>query len=84
MAILVALAARNSGLFYWFANWSTELRDMTVFYELLNKKGQRFDITVGQPIPVEYLEEDPAALTKALEDHCVHRLAEDGDALFSP
>jgi Putative hemolysin len=27
----VHMKARNSGLFYWFAKWSTELRDMTVF-----------------------------------------------------
>lgn len=79
----VHMKARNSGLFYWFARWSTELRDMTVFYELLNKKGDRFEFTVGQMIPPEQLEGDAAEVTAALERHTVHQLAVDGDALFS-
>ncbi|MGO7741063.1 GNAT family N-acetyltransferase, partial [Rhizobium johnstonii] len=28
----IHMTARNSGLFYWLAKWSTELRDMTVFH----------------------------------------------------
>lgn len=79
----IHITARNSGLFYWFAKWSTELRDMTVFYELLNKKGNRFDFTVGHMIQPEELEGDPAEVTRALENHTVFGLAEDGDARFS-
>lgn len=79
----IHITARNSGLFYWFAKWSTELRDMTVFYELLNKKGNRFDFTVGHMIQPEELEGDPAEVTKALENHTVFGLAEDGDTRFS-
>ncbi|MGK6313253.1 GNAT family N-acetyltransferase [Neorhizobium sp. DT-125] len=78
----VHMRARNSGLFYWFAKWSTELRDMTVFYELLNKKGNRFDFTVGQMIQPEELEGDAVEVTKALEQHTVFELAADGDAKF--
>lgn len=78
----IHITARNSGLFYWFAKWSTELRDMTVFYELLNKKGNRFDFTVGHVIQPEELEGDPAEVTKALENHTVFDLARDGDARF--
>ncbi|TNM60806.1 GNAT family N-acetyltransferase [Aliirhizobium smilacinae] len=79
----IHITARNSGLFYWLAKWSTELRDMTVFYELLNKKGNRFDFTVGHMIQPDQLEGDPAEVTKALESHTVFDLAADGDALFS-
>ncbi|WJR69285.1 GNAT family N-acetyltransferase [Neorhizobium sp. CSC1952] len=79
----VHMRARNSGLFYWFAKWSTELRDMTVFYELLNKKGNRFDFTVGQTIRPEELEGDVVEVTKALEQHTVFELAADGDAKFT-
>jgi putative hemolysin len=79
----IHITARNSGLFYWFAKWSTELRDMTVFYELLNKKGNRFDFTVGQMIEPDQLEGDPAEVTKALEHHTVVELAADGDARFA-
>jgi putative hemolysin len=78
----IHMRARNSGLFYWFAKWSTELRDMTVFYELLNKKGNRFDFTVGQMILPEELEGDVVDVTKALEHHTVFDLAADQDAKF--
>ena len=80
----IHMKARNSGLFYWFAKWSTELRDMTVFYELLNKKGNRFDVTVGQMIQPDQLEGDLADVTKAIETHTVSRLGADGDAIFGP
>jgi Putative hemolysin len=78
----VHMKARNSGLFYWFAKWSTELRDMTVFHELLNKKGDRFEFTVGRMIEPAALEGDPTDVTKALEQHTVHALANDADAVF--
>lgn len=78
------LSARNSGLFYWFAKWSTELRDMTVFYELLNKRGDRFEFKVGKLIRPEELEGDVNEVTRALEKHTVHDLALDGDATFVP
>ncbi len=78
----VHMSARNSGLFYWFAKWSTELRDMTVFHELLNKKGDRFDFTVGQLIEPEHLSGEPVEVTAALERHTVHALAADGNAQF--
>ncbi len=79
----IHMRARNSGLFYWFAKWSTELRDMTVFYELLNKKGNHFDFSVGQMIQPHELEGDVADVTKALEHHTVFDLAADGDARFA-
>ena len=78
----VHLTARNSGLFYWLAKWSTELRDMTVFHELLNKKGERFEFQIGQLIPPDELDGDVNEVTKALERHTVHELAADGDARF--
>ncbi|AXV16624.1 acyltransferase [Neorhizobium sp. SOG26] len=79
----IHMRARNSGLFYWLAKWSTELRDMTVFYELLNKKGNHFDFTVGQMIQPEELEGEIGDVTKALEHHTVIDLADDGDARFA-
>lgn len=78
----VHMTARNSGLFYWFAKWSTELRDMTVFHELLNKKGDRFDFTIGELISPDRLEGDLNDVTAALEHHAVHALAMDGNATF--
>lgn len=79
----VNMKARNSGLFYWFAKWSTELRDMTVFYELLNKRSQQFDFTIGPMIPVSALDGDPAEVTRLLETYTVHHLPLNPDRPFS-
>ena len=78
----VNIAARNSGLFYWLSKHSTELRDMTVFHELLNKKRHPFRFTVGEPIMPDALDGDPAEAVKALEYHTVHGLAENPDRVF--
>jgi putative hemolysin len=80
----VNVQARNSWLFYWFANSGfIELRDMTVFHELLNKRGKIFRIRFGPPIPhVRIAEGDPAEVTRRLQEHVVHRLAADPDAEF--
>lgn len=78
----VHMRARNSGLFYWLAKWNTELRDMTVFHELLNKKSNRFEFTIGNIVQPDQLPADLIEATKALERHCVHSLAENPDAAF--
>jgi putative hemolysin len=79
----VNVRSRNSGLFYWFANWNTELRDMTVFHELLNKRGKTFRITIGPLIPHErFADSDSAEVTRELQTHVVERLAEDPNAQF--
>jgi putative hemolysin len=79
----INIASRNSGLFYWFANWSTELRDMTVFHELLNKRGKTFRIRIGPLIPLAALADgDALEATQRLQHHVVERLAENPDAEF--
>ena len=80
----VHVRSRNSGLFYWFANWNTELRDMTVFHELLNKKGKTLQIHFGPLIPNDHLTGDTDSLTRRLQHHCVHILAADSDQPFQP
>ncbi len=77
------MTARNSGLFYFLSKYSTELRDMTIFHELLNKKGRAFSITIGRPIEAEALEGEPADVAARLQRHTVHGLAENPDAVFS-
>jgi putative hemolysin len=78
----VHMSARNSGLFYWFARWSTELRDMTIFHELLNKRGDRFEFQIGKLIQPEELDGDLNEVTKALEKLTVHDMGADPDARF--
>lgn len=77
------MTARNSGLFYLLSRVSTELRDITIFHEFLNKKRQPFSIVVGRPILPEALSGEPAAVTARLQHHTVSRLRDDPDALFS-
>ena len=80
----VNVGARNSPLFYWFANGGfTELRDMTVFHELLNKRGKTFKIRFGPLIPNEKIAEgDAAEVTQRLQEHIAERLAADPNAEF--
>jgi putative hemolysin len=80
----VNVQARNSWLFYWFANSGfIELRDMTVFHELLNKRGKTFRIRFGPIIPQErFAEGDAAEVTQRLQEHVAERLASDPDAEF--
>lgn len=81
--IPVHVAARNSWLFYWFANWNTELRDMTVFHELLNKKNKSFAIRFGAMIEPRRLEGDLTQATADLQYYCTTALAADHDAEFT-
>ncbi|WP_242390296.1 GNAT family N-acetyltransferase [Polymorphum gilvum] len=78
------MGGRNSGLFYFLARVSTELRDMTVFNELLNKKSARFRVHFGKPIAPEALDGDAAEQTDRLRVHCAETLGRDPDAEFRP
>jgi len=40
----------NSALYYFFWFLNTELKDMTLFRELLHKSGQRYHMQIGAPI----------------------------------
>lgn len=69
----------NSVLFYllWFLN--TELKDMTLFRELLNKGNQRYRLTMGEPfMPIG----DPGDLTEALRNFVTQKLPA-GETAFS-
>lgn len=78
----VNIQARNSGLFYFLSRFSTDLRDITVFHELLNKTGRAYRITVGAPIPAAALDGDAATVTQRLQNHTVDALAADRHAIF--
>jgi putative hemolysin len=80
----INVGARNSWLFYWFANSGfTEMRDMTVFHELLNKRGKTFRIRFGKLIPNSRIAGgDPAEVAHRLQEHVVERVAADPDAVF--
>ncbi|MEM9970724.1 MAG: 1-acyl-sn-glycerol-3-phosphate acyltransferase [Pseudomonadota bacterium] len=58
------IRARNSALFYLFDVIHPTLRDITLFYETLNKDRQPYRITVGEPISASAL---PAKSEDAIE-----------------
>lgn len=64
----VHIDARNSRLFYLLSRVSAEMRDMTLFHELLNKKGKRFALTFGAPIAPERIAGEPPEAIAALHD----------------
>lgn len=71
-----------SRLFHLFDKVSQELRDVTLFHELLNKEGKPFGVDVGLPIPSERLDVDAAKATEALKTFTERTLAADPDAVF--
>ncbi len=66
--IPLQIKARNSWLYYVLAKLNTELRDITLFHELLNKKGQTFRLTFGEPILPSALSKNADQATKFIRD----------------
>ncbi len=62
----IHLAGPPSRLFRLFDHVSAELRDVTLFHELLNKHGGAFRLTIGRLIPPEAIAE-PAGTTARLK-----------------
>lgn len=56
-------------LFHLFDRFSRELRDITLFHELLNKKGQVFSLTAGPAIAPAALAGEAAEVTERLQRH---------------
>lgn len=72
-----------STLFHFFNRFSPELRDITLFHELLNKQGRAFQLIVGAPIPYEALGADMTAATEALKAFVERELPERPEAVFA-
>jgi putative hemolysin len=72
-----------STLFHLFHGVSAELRDITLFHELLNKRGRAFALTAGPVIPPGALEGDPVAVTGRLKAHVERGLPHDPRRLFA-
>ena len=72
----IHVAGPWSTLFHLFDRFSGELRDITLFHELLNKRGQKFRLIVGEPIDAETIPGDPAEAVKALTRYVEFELPE--------
>jgi len=72
-----------SWLFHWFDRFSKELRDVTLFHELLNKRRKPYFLKVGKPIPASRLDTDAARATYALKAFTERVLPSQPDADFA-
>ncbi len=67
----VHIEMRNSWLYYWFWKLNTELRDITLFHELLNKKNKTYKITFGPAIAPAELKGDAKDVAAGLREHAM-------------
>ena len=78
------IEARNSWLYYRLCDLNKELRDITLFHELLNKQGDRFNLTFGPQIPWQHLAGDAQAVTEHLREYVENILPHDPERPFEP
>ncbi len=69
--------------FHTFDRVSKELRDITLFHELLNKRGKLFSLKVGPPIPPSRLAGKAEDVTLALKRYVEKELPRDMDKPFA-
>jgi putative hemolysin len=67
------IKARNSPAFYALSLLARELRDVTLFRELLNKRGRRFRLSYGAPLDASSLPVESKEAVSVLQ-HQVERL----------
>jgi putative hemolysin len=79
----IHVAGPTSKLFHLFDRFSQELRDITLFHELLNKKRGAFQLKVGKPIPAKRLDIDAGKATYALKAFTERVLPGQPDADFA-
>lgn len=78
----VHMTGRSSRLYYLADKVSEPLRDMTLFHEMLVRKGRQSRVTFGPPIQPEQLKGEPEDVTRRLKDYVEKVLPEDPDAAF--
>ncbi|MDP3175412.1 MAG: acyltransferase, partial [Phenylobacterium sp.] len=72
-----------STLFHLFNRFSSELRDITLFHELLNKRGRAFTLTVGPTIAPDALDGEAAEVSAALKRYVEQTLPLGPDRPFA-
>lgn len=79
----IHVAGPESWLFHFFNRFSPELRDITLFHEMLNKTGKAFNLTVGKPIPAARFDIDSTKATYALKAYVERVLPSQPDQEFA-
>lgn len=72
-----------STLFHFFHGFSNELRDITLFHELLNKRGRHFSLTVGPLVSWEALDPDATVASEAMKAYVTGVLPHHPDQPFA-
>lgn len=75
------IKARNSAFFYAVSLFSEELRDITLFHELLNKKSQKYRLQIGAPVSAAG---DVKEVTERLEHYVTERLSRGDEHCDAP
>lgn len=70
--------------FHTFAQFSAELRDITLFHELLNKQGKTYKLTFGPLIPAEHATGDANSVIRKLKHYIERVLPHAPDTAFDP
>lgn len=81
--IPIHVSGPRSSLFHFFNRFSTELRDMTLFHEFLNKQGLAYRLVVGPPIAPAALDGEPAEVTLRVKSYVERDLPGDPDRPFA-
>jgi putative hemolysin len=70
--------------FHTFAKFSAELRDITLFHELLNKQGKTYKLTFGPLIPAEHASGDSTSVIRKLKYYIERVLPRAPETPFDP
>ncbi|MDP2764651.1 MAG: 1-acyl-sn-glycerol-3-phosphate acyltransferase [Brevundimonas sp.] len=79
----IHVAGPTSALFHLFDRISPELRDITLFHELLNKRRKPFQLKVGKPIPPSRIDIDAVKATYGMKAFTERVLPSQPDAEFA-
>jgi len=80
----VHMSGPYSFWFHTFAKLSAELRDITLFHELLNKQGKLYRLTFGPVIPPEHASGDSTGVIRRLKHYVERVLPGAPDQPFDP
>lgn len=80
----VHMSGPYSFWFHTFSQFSAELRDITLFHELLNKQGKTYKLTFGPLIPAEHAVGDSTSVIRKLKYYIERILPQAPDTPFDP
>ncbi len=78
------LAGPYAFWFHTFSQFSQELRDITLFHELLNKQGKTYSLTFGPPISHEHAAGDANSISRRIKHYVERVLPHAPDASYDP